>query len=296
MMYINIYKRNIRKKKLRRRRRQKRRKMKTKAPIQSFFTIDSETYKDKGIVVFDFDDSRANEFVERFVVPFRKSYISDDDLDFEVDNNINTKEDAIENKRPTTALLKAGEFAEILFFMLVCKVICADSTVKPIKWRWKENRDTPCHLTDIMVMRCESNANPQATDYVFSAEVKSAATPIGDRSTKSRMNEAIEGALKDKNSRIGKMVAYLTTKYSKERNAEMALRVKRFEDGTTVPYERKISAAVISERDSLKNHVKNITAENLGKCQAEQITLFAVPIEKLKDIYETIYKLTPTKG
>lgn len=295
-MCINIHKRNLRKKKLHRKRRQKRKKMKTLAPLQSFFTIDKETYKNQGITIFDFDDSRSIDFVERFFAPFRKSYISDDDLNYEVDSKINTREDAIENKLPTTAQLKAGEFAEILFFMLVCKVICADSTVKPIKWRWKENRDTPCHLTDIMVMRCESNVNPQATDYVFSAEVKSAATPIGDRSTKSRMNEAIEGALKDKNSRIGKMVAYLTTKYSKERNAEMALRVKRFEDGTTVPYDRRISAAIISERDSLKNHVKNITAENMGKCKTEQIALFAVPIEKLKEIYETIYKLTPTKG
>lgn len=83
--------------------------MKTAAPIQSFFTIDKDTYKDKGISVFDFDDSRAHEFVERFVVPFRKSYISDDDLDFEVDNSINTREDAIGNKLPTTAQLKAGE-------------------------------------------------------------------------------------------------------------------------------------------------------------------------------------------
>lgn len=264
--------------------------------IKSFFTIDTNTYKDKGIIVYDFDDSRANEFVESFIVPFRKAYISDDDLDFEVVNNINTREDAIENKLPTTAQLKAGEFAEILFFMLVCKVICPDSTVKPIKWHWKENRDTPCHLTDIMVMKCESYANPQTTDYVFSAEVKSAVTPVSERSSKSRMNEAIEGALKDKNSRIGKMLAYLTTKYAKERNANMAVRVKRFADGTTVPYYRRISAAIVSERDSLKNHIKNIPADILEKCQNEQIALFAVPIMKLKAIYEAIYELTPQKG
>lgn len=270
--------------------------MNTSDTIQTFFTIDEDTYKDKGITVFDFDDSRAHEFIERFVVPFRKSYLSDEDLDYEVDNEINTREAAIENKLPTTPQLKSGEFAEILFFMLVCKVICADSNVRPIKWRWKENRDTPCHLTDIMVMKCDDRANPQVTDYVFTTEVKSAATPIGSGSTKSRLNEAIEGALKDKNSRIGKMVAYLTTKYSKEKNAEMALLTKRFDDGTTVTYGRRISAAVISERNSLQNHVKNITAENLGKCHTEHIALFAVPIEKLKNIYETIYSLTPTKG
>lgn len=266
------------------------------ANIQSFFSVDSVTYKDKGIVVFDFDDSRSKEFVDSFVVPFRKSYISNVDLEYEVECGINDKHGAIENKLPTTSYLKAGEFSEILFFMLVCLMICPDSNVKPIKWRWKENRDTPCHLTDIMVMRCDDYSNPQETDYVFTSEVKSAATPISSRSSQSRMNDAIEGALKDKDSRIGKMVAYLTTHYAKDRNKEMALRVKRFDDSTTTAYDRKISAVVVSERESLDYHIRNISPENLLRSHNEQIALFAVPMEKLKDIYEQLYAITPIKG
>ena len=294
-MYIDIHKRNLRKKKLRRRRRQKRKKMKTLATVHSFFTIDTDTYKDKGITVFDFDDSRSNDFIANFVIPFRQSYVSDELLKSEVDNGINTREVAISNRLPELPRLKSGEFGEILVFFLSQMFVCPDSNIRPIKWRWKETKDQPCHLTDIVLMKYETD-NPQPTDYIFSSEVKTSAKRIGERTSVSKMNEAIDGALKDKNSRIGKMIAYLTTQYMRDRNPEMAKVVKRFGDSTTISYERRISAIVVSERDSLKNHIKNITTDNMKMAINEQIALFAIPIKNLKSIYEELYTISPTKG
>ena len=92
------------------------------------------------------------------------------------------------------------------------------------------------------------------------------------------------------------MIAYLTTQYMRDRNPEMAKVVKRFGDSTTISYERRISAIVVSERDSLKNHIKNITTDNMKMAINEQIALFAIPIKNLKSIYEELYTITPTKG
>lgn len=263
--------------------------------LNSFFKIDQNTYKDKGIIVFDFDDSRSNDFIANFVIPFRQSYISDELLNMEVSCGVNTRGEAISNRLPEVKYLQSGEFCEILTFFIAKMFVCPDANIRPVKWRWKETKDQPCHLTDVVLMRYEEN-NPQPTDYIFSSEVKSAATPIGDRLKESRMNEAIEGALKDKNSRIGKMVAYLTTQYMRDSNPAMAKVVKRFADSTTISYERRISAFVVSERDSLKNHIKNITADNMNKVTTNKIALFAVPIKNLKAIYEQLYAITPTQG
>jgi len=264
--------------------------------MQKYFTKDDITYQADNIVVFDFDDSKSAQFIQDFIIPFRQSYYSDEDLAYEVDERINTREKAIENKLPTTPSLKSGEFCEILMFFLSCNVLCPEANIKPIKWRWKENRDQPCHLADIALLKCNDSANPSTEDYFFTMEVKSAATPIGDKSNNSRFNDAIEGALKDKISRVGKMVAYLTTKYSKERNAYAAKIAKRFEDGTTVQYQRKFSAAVVSERQSLQYHIKNISTSNKTKASSEKIALFAVPMHDLRTKYETMYNLTPKQG
>lgn len=264
--------------------------------LNRYFREDSATYRKLGIVIFDFDDAKSEEFVEDYIIPFRQSYVSDEDLDYEIDNGINIRKDAIENKLPTLPCLQSGEFGEILMFFLASTFICPDANITPVKWRWKEHRDAPCHLTDIMLLKCTNSAIPMSTDYVYSIEVKSGVTPIGPKSNKSRMTVAIKDAYKDKESRIGKMIAYLTTKYAKDRNARMAKLVKRFDDATVVHFDRHISAAIVVEKDFISYHIKNISEELLTQAQKDGIALFAVPIKLLKQMYERIYSITPIKG
>ena len=264
--------------------------------LNRYFRKDSTTYLRQGIVIFDFDDSKSEEFVEDYIIPFRQSYISDEDLDYEIDNGINTRKNAIENKLPTFSYLQSGEFGEILMFFLASTFICPDANITPVKWQWKEHQDAPCHLTDVMFLKCENSTTPSSADYIYSIEVKTGATPIGSKSGKSRMNDAIQDAYKDKESRIGKMIAYLTTKYVKDRNSTMAKLVKRFDDATTVHFDRHISAAIVVEKDSISYHIKNILKENLTQAQKDGIALFAVPIKQLKQMYERLYSITPIKG
>lgn len=264
--------------------------------LNRYFREDFETYRSQGIVIFDFYEAKSEEFVEDYIIPFRQSYVSDDDLNYEINNGINLRKDAIENKLPSLPHLKSGEFGEILMFFLARTFICPDANIAPVKWQWKEHRDAPCHLTDIMLLKCTNSIAPQPTDYVYSIEVKAGATPISPRSNKSKMNDAIKGAHKDKESRIGKMIAYLTTKYAKERNVEMAKLVKRFDDGTTVHFDRRISAAIIVERESIPYHIKNISEQSLAQAQKDEIALFAVPMNQLKRMYEQLYDIVPIKG
>ena len=54
--------------------------------LNRYFREDSTTYRKQGIVIFDFDDTKCMEFIEDYIIPFRHSYVSDEDLDYEIDN------------------------------------------------------------------------------------------------------------------------------------------------------------------------------------------------------------------
>lgn len=66
--------------------------------------------------------------------------------------------------------------------------------------------------------------------------------------------------------------------------------MKRFDDSVDVDYKRFSNAAIVVEKDSLKQHVENITADYVDLAKLNCINLFAVPIESIKAVYERMYK------
>ena len=85
--------------------------------ISRFFDVDVVTYKDKGVIVYSFKDGLLDEFVADFVLPFRQAYISDQELDEWVANQVLVdREEGVKMLLPTKAYLKSGEFARLLLF------------------------------------------------------------------------------------------------------------------------------------------------------------------------------------
>lgn len=259
--------------------------------ISRFFTIDDTTYAAKGVVVYGFKDELLDEFVSEFLLSFRQAYISDEELKEGVKEEVWADEaEGISMQIPTKPNLKSGEFSEILLFYLSQCLRCSDANVAPLKWRWKENQDMPCHLTDIVLIKCDDEKTPSTDDYLYFVESKGKAAPLSTGSTDSVMNAAIEGAEKDCVSRAGKTVAYLVTKYTKDKEFSKARKVKRFDDSVDVDYKRFSNAAIVVEKDSLKQHVENVTADYVDLAKKNCINLFAVPIESMKAVYERMYK------
>ena len=147
----------------------------------------------------------------------------------------------------------------------------------------------PCHLTDIVLIKCDDENNPQTTDYLYFVESKGKAV-APSKNADSVMNAAILGAENDSVSRAGKTVTYLITKYSKDKEYDKARKVGRFKDSVSVAYQRYSNAAIVVEKDSLDHHISKITDENLDKARKNNISLFAVPIENMKAVYERMYK------
>lgn len=259
--------------------------------ISRFFVVDKDTYAAKGVVVYKFNDELVEEFVAEYVLPFRQAYISDEELNEGIVEGVWTNiEECVRMQLPTKPNLKSGEFSEILLYFISLCLNCKSANIAPLKWRWKENQDMPCHLTDIVIAKCDDEKNPSVDDYLYFVESKSAATPLDKSSKKSVMNDGIEDAVKDSVSRISKTIPYLITKFSKEKDFSKARLIKRFIDSVdTVEYKRYSNAAIVVDSDSLKQHIENITTENLNLALKNNISLFAVPIKEMKALYERVY-------
>lgn len=258
--------------------------------IGEFFVIDHTTFADKGVVVYSFKNELVNEFVLNFLLPFRQAYIADENLEEGLAHeDWDSREEAIKEQIPTKASLRSGEFSEILLYYLSLFFRCSDANVKPLKWRWKENQDQPCHLSDIVMMKCEDPEHPSEEDYMYVVESKSKAIPPSRNSYNSVMNSAIEGAAKDYASRSGKMIAYLRKWYNREEKHDLVKKVKRFGDSVNVDYDKRYHAAIVVDKNSLHHHINNIEESHLKLAKDKRISLIAVPIDGMKTVYERMY-------
>ena len=255
---------------------------------RKYFEEDKTTYQDKGVVVYRFRDELIEEFVSDFILPFRLAYATDEEIMSGVERGYWDKKQGIANYLPTKPILKSGEFAEILVYFLSICFRCPDVNVYPLKWRWKENRNTPMHLSDIAMAKCEDPKHPSEDDYLYFVESKARATTLPKVTTQSVMNDGILGALDDIVSRATKMITFLIVKFNKEKNYEMADRMNRFKETVEVKYERRFNAAIVVESKSLDQHINNTTQENLDDAKRLGVELFAIPIENMKDVYERV--------
>lgn len=258
--------------------------------IGKCFVVDKDTYQDKGIIIYDFNDGLLDKFVKDFLTPFRQSYISDEDLESGLMNDVwDKRSEAIGEQIPTTPSLRSGEFSEILLYFLSIHFNCPDANVAPLKWRWKENQDMACHLSDIVLLKCADEKNPSEDDYMYVVESKGRAKVLSYKDKTSVMNAGIDGALKDYVSRAGKMVAYMRSKYNHDHQYALAKKVKRFGNSVDVDYKKSFSAAIVVDRASLKIHVANINPAKLVKAHAKGIALIAVPIDDMRKVYNRMF-------
>lgn len=258
--------------------------------ISKYFKLDRSKEVSHGILIYDFDDNLAPLFINDCLIPFRRSYISDKGLEQNISNlgNMTTRKDEIEVVLPTLPQLKSGDFGEILSYAIT-SYIHPETNLRPLKWRWKEHRDSPCHLTDIVLLCCSDYNNPKTSDFLVAVESKSGATKPSR--VASRINDAIEGAAKDIHSRFSKTIAYLMAKYKNECDFEAVKIARRFSDCITVPFGKHFKAIAIVDKAHIATHINNISNDLLTKYP--QIEVYAVPMKDLKSIYESIYSNIP---
>ena len=227
---------------------------------------------------------------------YRRAFISDEDLEANVTNLGTTRKEEIEAVVPTEPNIMSGDFGEILSYAIFTQ-LNSIYNIAPLRWRWKEERDRAVHFTDMMILCCPDENNPQTDDKMMTFEVKTRATKPG--ATESSINKAIEGAVNDSVSRGGKTLLFMQQQFKKERNFDAVKKVKRFEESVVTPYEEYHNAVAIVEREFLSSHhIANLNNEilnkvtdynNTGNPLNKYMYVFAVPIAELKSVYENLY-------
>ena len=268
--------------------------------ILSYFTEDFDTYAKHSIVMYVFDEARTDEFLHAALDDYRKSYISDEDLESIVAGMGTLRNEEIKGVTPTDAIIKSGEFAEILsYYIFLAKN--PEYNVAPLRWRWKEERDRAVHFADIMLLSCPDETKLSKTDKLMTVEVKSRATKPAKG--ESSINNAIAGALNDSVSREAKTLSFLLQRYKRDKQFDMVKKVLRFEDAVAHPYQTQHNAIAIVDSTYMDDyHIGNLDAKliaKIGEFNKEQeenqrsMAVFVIPMDDLKAKYERLYQELP---
>jgi len=222
----------------------------------------------------------VEEFLDSITVDFRGCYIIDDEL------NKNAKKIGLSNGDflkqcvlPDVGNIKSGDFGEMLScffieehyankgFLLFC----------PRKWLWKEDRNKASPYTDVVGFYSGDTMNPSENDFVVSVESKMEAT----KTSRNRIQEAIDGANIDRISRLAKTLKWLHEKYERSGNKEKMEFIERYLEPVEKKTYKKIYKAFAILDKKFEEYQFSLPIKG-----SDNISIIIIAMENLKMIYE----------
>jgi len=246
----------------------------------------SEVARTDRITVYTLNDAERATFMAKLPVPFRVMYLSEEDLQWRVDNLSTVRGDEIADKIPSDPVLKSAEFGELLAYFLVPERYAPTCRLRPPKWRWKEAKNIPAHFTDVVFFHQIDENDPAAEDFVISVETKARASMPGP--TESSLQKAINDVEKDFNSRLAESFFHLKTKYKDEKDLDALKKLSRFMDAARFPeYLKHFKALAIVDDQYGDHHIEKITQWPLYIKDSFEVIL--IRVARLRDGYEETY-------
>jgi hypothetical protein len=186
------------------------------------------------------------------------------------------------NRLPTRGNIKAGDFGEILTLFFLSSERTEEELHQVMKWRYKENRQSPAHGCDILILHA---ADEPEDDFVIVAESKMKST----NTNLDPINSAIDGMSKDTTARLARTLAWLEEKYLDEGSTADIEFVERFTNASRPTYQKLHKAVAIVDADFLDDELRkelDIPA-SVENCDYE---IIALGVNDLKDLYEAVFQ------
>jgi hypothetical protein len=211
---------------------------------------------------------------------FRQCYIEDDKLKTKAGKISKSISEFLEKYIiPDKGNIKSGDFGEMLNRIILIDHYDSKGIIlfSPCKWLWKDSRNKATPFTDVVAFHISTTNNPTANDMLISVESKMKAMPSGEN----RIQDAINGAITDKNTRLAKTLEWLDEKYARDGDVNHQEIVQRFinpvEKGA---YKKAFKAfAIIDEALKHSEMTKNIITQ-------DDISIIIISIVDLKKLYE----------
>lgn len=213
-------------------------------------------------------------------------YIKDDEMErFEPKSKDEKKSYLKQHILPDLGNIKSGDFGEIFTYFFLLNKFQKDGKelFGPKKWKWKDHKNKSAPFSDVVFCHVSSDLKPRSTDFLISAEAKMCATKPGKNDN--RIQEAIDGANKDRLTRLAETINWLETKYERDGFTEKAKMIQRFNDPVNNPYGKQYFAVAVI--DELYLHEQ--TSKGFSK-RNDSIIVYIISLNDLQKLYEKYFE------
>ena len=230
--------------------------------------------------IYRLKPENRDDFLKDITVEFRRCYITDKFLDEKAkENNLTKQEFIAEYILPSEGNIKSGDFGEMLCYFFVTEHFAHKGffLVAPRKWQWKEDKDKATPFSDVVGFYCEDKKAPSENDFIVCVESKMKAT----KSVKHRIQEAVDGAKKDKLTRLAKTLIWLEGRYAKDGDSNMRKFIERYSKpvGKKTYHKFHKAFAILDKKFEDLEFTKPIN-------NTDGIAIIIVTMEELQKIYE----------
>jgi hypothetical protein len=230
--------------------------------------------------IYRLKPENKDDFLSNITSEFRQCYITNEMLEEKAKENMITKSKFLtEYILPSIGNIKSGDFGEMLSYFLVIEHYTINDfiLIAPRKWQWKEDRNKASAFSDAVGFYCEDAKAPSENDFIVCVESKMKAT----QSNKHRIQEAIDGANKDRLSRLAKTLIWLEERYARDGDLTMRNFIERYSKPVgKKTYHKYYKAFAILDKTFEDCEISK-TINN-----ADGISIIIVTMEELKNIYE----------
>lgn len=245
-----------------------------------------ETSHASGITIFKLKEAERAAFFAKLPQPFRLLYLTEDNLNWRINEFGTARSEEIAEKIPDNPVLMSGEFSEILCYYIIPERYLANANLRPPKWKWKESKNNPAHFTDVILFHQNDPATPNVNDSLISIESKSRATRPGRE--ESALQKAIDDAEKDYVGRLAESFFHLKTRYKDDKDANSVRQLERFMDLAKFPtYLKHFKAIAIVDESFADTHINNVT--RIPNHIQDSFEVVLIRMENLKTGYEDTY-------
>jgi hypothetical protein len=246
--------------------------------LKHFDRINTSDY-----ILYRLKKDEWSTLIDKLPTDFRQCYITDKALaELSTKAGI-TKRDFLKKYIvPDDPTIKSGDFGELLCYYAVIENFERKGffLFGPKKWRWKNSRNVAAPGSDAILFHIADSKKPSIKDMLVTIESKMKAI----KSNQHRMQDAVDGAIKDKKTRMVKTLAWLEEKYAREGDENNRKFVERFKDPATHGDYVKTFKAVavvdsICEADEISKKLSN----------EEKVIVIIFSLEELKKAYENTH-------
>jgi len=279
--------------------------------LADYFTLNDSLFPDKGLEFYVFDNTKADNFVNECLEPFRDAYIEDSKIKMNILRYNTTRKEEICQQLPDSGDVMSGDFGEILSYYLAIQIWSPNVNVTPIKWRFKDDKRKASPLTDIILFELADPKNPSVKDKMVTYEVKTRATKLGnmpysihkrpsfvtykDGKLECTILEAVFDANKDAIERAAETIPYLKVRCKDLGLNELYNQIDRFSDPLTISYKKEHNAVAVFDTSTTPDQISRMPTDLLT-AHPNVSHVYCVPMDNLREIYNKVYAEMPLKA